>query len=157
MFRQLNHLTVSADGRYARAEELNFLRDYLASVDTRISAYEKIRTEGELMADKIQAKQKAENPHCFHYAQRDRSEICRRDLVDAIRLSASAMLFAELDLMRDNFLLWYRTIVKAFNYETMADSTYGKLLPAMMKQLLTPEEQRVMQPVLALSSSILSQ
>lgn len=157
MFRQLNHLTVAADGRYARAEELNFLRDYLASVESRISAYEKIRAEGELMADKIQAQQKAENPYCFHYSQRDRSEICRRDLVDAIRLFASAMLFDELDLMRDNFLLWYRTIVKAFNYETMAQSTYGKLLPAMIKQILTPEEQQVMQPVLALSRSILSQ
>lgn len=157
MFRQLNHLTVVADGRYARPEELNFLRDYLASVETRISAYEKIRAEAEMMVDKIQAMQKAENPRCFHFINGDRSEICRRDLVDTIRLCASAMLFSELDLLRDNFLLWYRTIVKSFNYEASSSSTYGKYLPNMMKQLLTPEEQRVMQPVLALGSSILSE
>lgn len=109
------------------------------------------------MADKIQAMQKAENPRCFHFINGDRAEICRRDLVDTIRLCASAMLFSELDLLRDNFLLWYRTIVKSFNYEASSSSTYGKYLPNMMKQLLTPEEQRVMQPVLALGSSILSE
>ncbi|HIK22495.1 MAG TPA: allophycocyanin [Thermosynechococcus sp. M3746_W2019_013] len=157
MFRQLNHLTVVADGRYARPEELNFLQDYLASVETRISAYEKIRAEAEMMADKIQSMQKAENPRCFHFVNGDRSEICRRDLVDTIRLCAAAMLFSELDLLRDNFLLWYRTIVKSFNYEQTSSSTYGKYLPNLMKQLLTPQEQQVMEPVLALSSSILAQ
>ncbi|BCX12938.1 MAG: allophycocyanin subunit beta [Thermosynechococcus sp.] len=157
MFRQLNHLTIAADGRYARPEELNFLRDYLASVETRISAYEKIRAEAEMMADKIQSMQKAENPRCFHFVNGDRSEICRRDLVDTIRLCAVAMLFSELDLLRDNFLLWYRTIVKSFNYEQSASSTYGKYLPNLMKQLLTPQEQQVMEPVLALSSSILAE
>ncbi|RMH64906.1 MAG: allophycocyanin [Cyanobacteria bacterium J003] len=157
MFRQLNHLTVVADGRYARPEELNFLQDYLASVETRISAYEKIRAEAEMMADKIQSMQKAENPRCFHFVNGERSEICRRDLVDTIRLCAAAMLFSELDLLRDNFLLWYRTIVKSFNYEQTSSSTYGKYLPSLMKQLLTPQEQQVMEPVLALSSSILAQ
>ncbi|WP_297040809.1 allophycocyanin [Thermosynechococcus sp. OHK43] len=157
MFRQLNHLTVVADGRYARPEELNFLQDYLASVETRISAYEKIRAEAEMMADKIQSMQKAENPRCFHFVNGERSEICRRDLVDTIRLCAAAMLFSELDLLRDNFLLWYRTIVKSFNYEQTSSSTYGKYLPNLMKQLLTPQEQQVMEPVLALSSSILAQ
>lgn len=157
MFRQLNHLTVVADGRYARPEELNFLQDYLASVEIRISAYEKIRAEAEMMADKIQSMQKAENPRCFHFVNGERSEICRRDLVDTIRLCAAAMLFSELDLLRDNFLLWYRTIVKSFNYEQTSSSTYGKYLPNLMKQLLTPQEQQVMEPVLALSSSILAQ
>lgn len=156
MLKQLNRLALDADGRYATASELAFLKDYLATIEPRISAYQKIREEGEIMADKIQARQKAQNVNCFTFNNQDQSSICRRDLVNAIRLSSTAVLFGELDLLRDNFLLWYRTIVKAFNYENMARSTYGKILPELMKALLDPEENKVTQPVLQLNASILS-
>ena len=42
MLNQLSRLSVEADGRYATTEELQFLKDYIQSLDLRLSAYEKI-------------------------------------------------------------------------------------------------------------------
>ena len=43
MFKQLTRLSIDADGRYATDDELKFLDDYLATVETRVSTYETIR------------------------------------------------------------------------------------------------------------------
>ncbi len=157
MLTQLDRLTTDADGRFATASELQFLKDYLETVDERISAYQKIKAAEEGIVTNIQLMQKAEKPNCYTFSGKDQQSICRRDLTNAIRLSTTAMLFADLDLLRDGFLLWYRTIVKAFNYSHMADNTYGKKLPEMMKNLLSPSEFKLIQPMLALNHSILSQ
>ncbi len=156
MLTQLDRLTTEADGRFASASELQFLKDYLGSVDDRISAYNKVKEASEGMVTKIQSLQQAEKANCYTFSGKDQSSICRRDLTNAIRLSTTAMLFADLDLLRDGFLLWYRTIVKAFNYSHMADNTYGKKLPEMMKSLLSEKEYKLVQPILALNHSILA-
>jgi len=42
MLKQLSRLSNETEGRYASTVELQFIKDYVNSVDTRISAYEKI-------------------------------------------------------------------------------------------------------------------
>ena len=52
MLSQLARLTVEADGRYATSEELQFLKDYIESLDSRVSAYQKIQAaEAEVLAE----------------------------------------------------------------------------------------------------------
>lgn len=157
MLTQLDRLTTEADGRFATATELKFLRDYLDTVDERVETYQKIGTAADNMVSEIQQRQLSVKSSCYTFNGKDQSSICRRDLTNAIRLSATAMLFSDLDLLRDGFLLWYRTIVKSFNYTHMADNTYGKQLPEMMQKLLSPAEYKYMKPVLSLNHSILAQ
>lgn len=157
MLTQLDRLTTEADGRFATAAELKFLRDYLDTVDERVETYQKIGTAADNMVSEIQQRQLSVKSSCYTFSGKDQSSICRRDLTNAIRLSATAMLFSDLDLLRDGFLLWYRTIVKSFNYTHMADNTYGKQLPEMMQRLLAPNEYKYMKPVLSLNHSILAQ
>lgn len=156
MLNQLNRLAIETDGRYASVSELKFVKDYLASIDLRISAYEKIRDAEDQIVDHIETQLKSHNPKFFQKGKQDYSDICRRDRKSVLRLSTTAMLFADLDSLRDGFLLWYRTIIKAFKDEKAAQVTY-KLLPAVVTKVLTPEENKLIEPTLELSRSILGE
>ncbi len=141
MLKQLSQLTVDAAGRYATAQELQFLKDYLNSIELRISTYQKIAAqETEILADT---------------AGDDMSEICFRDLKDILRCSAGTVLIGDLDRMREGMLIWYQTIVRAYNYEQGAAYTY-KIIQDVIKQYLTPEEAELIVPIFQLEHTILS-
>ncbi|RMF23527.1 MAG: allophycocyanin, partial [Cyanobacteria bacterium J083] len=55
MLSQLSQLSIEADGRYATEAELQFLKDYINSSQTRISTYEKIRDHAEVIINQVQA------------------------------------------------------------------------------------------------------
>ncbi|BAC08406.1 allophycocyanin subunit alpha [Thermosynechococcus vestitus] len=154
MLRQLEKLSLEADGRYASATELEFLRNYLAAAEQRICAYEKIRDAEEKILDQVDQQLRLKNPHIFRKGNQDYAAVCRRDRKHVLRLAATAMLFADLDALRDGFLLWYRTIIKAFKDEKAAQATY-QVLPEVVHQVLSGEEVPFMQPVMALTQSIL--
>lgn len=156
MLRQLEKLSLEADGRYARAEELKFLKNYLAVAEQRISAYEKIRDAEEKILDQVEQQLRAKSPHIFRKGNQDYSAVCRRDRKHVLRLAAAAMLFADLEALREGFLLWYRTIIKAFRDEKVAQVTY-QVLPQAVNQVLAGEEVPLMQPVMALTQSILGE
>jgi len=156
MLRQLEKLSLEADGRYATAAELQFLKNYLAAADERISAYEKIRDAEEAIIEQVDKQLRAQNPHIFRKGNQDYAAVCQRDRRSVLRLAAAAMLFADLDALRDGFLLWYRTIIKAFKDEKAAQATY-QVLPMTVNQVLGSEAAPLMKPVLALTQSILAE
>jgi hypothetical protein len=155
MLKQLAHLSVEADGRYATAKELQFLKDYMDSVDQRMSAYEKIRDAEAEIIQQIEAEKQAVDPKLFWMGNRDITDICRRDMTNILRLSAAAVLLNDLDRLRDAVLLWYRTIVRSYNYPQYADVTYP-IVREVVQQHLSTEESRVMLPALQLDHSILA-
>jgi hypothetical protein len=155
MLKQLNTLTVEADGRYATSAELKFLQDYLKTVDLRISAYEKIRNAEDQIVGQWAAKVLASNPNLFFKGNQDFTAICKRDRQSVLRISSAAMLMDDLENLRNGFLHWYRTIVTAFDYKQSASITYLQLAE-ILKQYLTPEELGAIRPALDLSKSILA-
>ncbi len=155
MLRQLEKLSLEADGRYASAAELQFLKNYLAVADQRISAYEKIRDAEDTIIEQVDQQLRAQNPQIFRKGPQDYTAVCQRDRRSVLRLAAAAMLFADLDALRDGFLLWYRTIIKAFKDERAAQATY-QVLPMAVNKVLSPEEAAHMKPVMALTQSILA-
>ncbi|BCX12939.1 MAG: allophycocyanin subunit alpha [Thermosynechococcus sp.] len=156
MLRQLERLSLETDGRYASAQELEFLKNYLATAEQRISAYEKIRDAEEKILDEVERQLRARNPYIFRKGNQDYSAVCRRDRRHVLRLGAAAMLFADLNALREGFLLWYRTIIKAFRDEKAAQLTY-QVLPEVVNQALSSEEAPLMQPVMSLTQSILGE
>lgn len=158
MLKQLARLTVEADGRYATSGELQFLKDYLESVDQRVSAYEKIRDAADEMIAEVEAEKntrnQAEPGKFFHIGSEDRSSVCIRDMRGILRCSAATMLLGDLDRMREAVLVWYQTIVRAFGYEMDMEIMY-QFLETVVKKHLTPEEFAVVKPMLQLNYTIL--
>lgn len=155
MLKQLARLSIEADGRYATDQELKFISDYLQSVESRVSAYEKIRDAAENIIEQVKADKQARNNYSFYLGPNDRSETCLRDMPNVLRCSASAMLINDLDRMREGVLIWYQTIVRAFGYEQNAKLNY-QILENIVRDNLSPEEAELMMPVLQLNYTILS-
>ena len=155
MLKQLTKLIIETDGRYATDRELEFIKDYLNTVETRISAYEKIRDKSEQILDKTKAKMEQKNPKLLARGAKDLSSIWRRDVAIVLRCSAAAMSIDDLDWLRDSLLLWHRTIVNANQTQHISEATYS-VMPQIMQEYLTDEEIELILPVLQLNQSILS-
>ena len=155
MLKQLARLSLEADGCYATERELQFLKNYLQSIDQRISAYEKIRDAEEEIIAQTKAKMNSQNPNLFIRGSRDLSSIWQRDVINILRCSLAAMLIDDLDWLRDSLLLWHRTIVNAHKTQHISQVTY-EVIPGIIRQYLTAEEAELIMPVLQLDQSILS-
>ena len=155
MLKQLTKLTIETDGRYASDKELEFIQDYLDSLELRVSTYEKIRDKSEEVLDQTKAKMEQKSPNLFARGKKDLGSIWRRDVAIVLRCSVAAMLVNDLDWLRDSLLLWHRTIVSANKTNHISDATYS-MMPEVMKEFLTDEEIKLILPVLQLNQSILA-
>lgn len=154
MLKQLARLSMEADGRYATASELQFLKDYFLSVENRISVYEKIRDAENEIIPQMEVAKREKDPTLFRLGERDVAERCQRDLMRGLRYAATATLFSDLDYLRENPLLWYKTIVCAFGFEREMGITY-QILQDLVKKYLTHEEAELMMPALQLYRAVL--
>jgi hypothetical protein len=154
MFKQLTRLSIDADGRYATDDELKFLDDYLDTIETRVSTYETIREHEEQIIYRWEAAKRGIKQDVFHMGDRDVTEICRRDMTNVFRCSATAILFNDLDRLREGLLIWYQTIVRAFKYDKYTNITYA-VIQETIKEFLKPEEVELMLPALKLNHTIL--
>lgn len=154
MLNQLSRLSVEADGRYATTEELQFLKDYIQSLDLRLTAYEKISAAQTEIVERVETQVRATNPDLFRKGNRDVTATCKRDRFDVLRYSATALLSNDLDCLRDSFLLWYRTIIRVFQDREAAAVTY-QVMQEVLKKYLTPQEAALISPIMGLNQVIL--
>ncbi|MBW4577288.1 MAG: phycobilisome protein [Aphanothece sp. CMT-3BRIN-NPC111] len=154
MLTQLTRLSVETDGRYAKLEELQFLKDYLQSMDVRLSAYEKIRAAQEQIILQVEVKMCDMDPSLFRSAAGDFTEIWRKDIGQLLRYAAAALLFNEPDHLREGLLLWHNTIAKSFKFERTCNTTF-RVMPEVIKEYLTPQEAALFCPILELNHILL--
>jgi hypothetical protein len=154
MLTQLSRLSIEADGRYATTSELQFLKDYFETIETRISTYEKIRDAESEIIPRMEVEKKTADPTLFRLADKDVTERCQRDLHRGLRYAATAVLFSDLDYLRENPLLWYRTIVCSFGFAREMGVTY-QIFPNVVKDYLNEDELELMQPVFQAYRAIL--
>jgi hypothetical protein len=155
MLKQLERLSLTVEGRYATAQELQFIRDYLPTVDLRLSAYQKIcEAEAEIVA-KLEVKMRASNPDIFLVESGDVTLLYQRDTKNVLRSAIAAMLTDDLDRVRENLLLWHRTIIKAVRVQHIAKIAH-QIMPEIIQQLLTPEEFALILPFLQLNQAVLA-
>ncbi|GAC1460942.1 MAG: allophycocyanin subunit alpha [Chamaesiphon sp.] len=154
MLTQLTRLTVEADGRYAVAEELQFLKSYFQSLDIRMSAYAKIRSAQEEIITKVEAKMRALDPTLFVSSAGDFTATWKKDIEQLVRYAAAALLFNEHDHLREGLLLWHNTIAKSYQFDRTCKTTFT-VMPDVVKQYLTPEEAALFCPILELNYIIL--
>ncbi|MEG4446301.1 phycobilisome protein [Microcoleus sp. AT9_B5] len=147
MLSQLARLSTEADGRYASAEELQFLKDYLQSLNHRISAYKKIQASETEIMQQVEAQMQSLDPNLFRRGTQDVTQKCRGDIVQVLRHSAAAMLINDNERLRDRLLLWLQTILGAVQVRNTATVTYD-VMKKVLKQYLTVEERNLFFPIL---------
>jgi len=137
MLKELGRLCLEADGRYATESELQFVKDYLESVEDRVNAYEKIRNSEEQIIGRVETEKRKVMPEFFEMDDYYQA-ICKKNMRAMLRFSAAAMLVNDLDHLRE-VLLWYYTIVRAFDYEKDCDTTF-RIFQDVMNIYLTVDE-----------------
>lgn len=153
MFTQLTRLSIEADGRYATAEELKFLKDYLQSFEKRLSAYQKIQAAQEKIIKEVAIKMQAIDPEIFQKGKQDVSQICQRDREMVLKYSTAALLSNDLERLQDGLLYWLQTIVRAFSNQKAAEITY-QVMAEVIRKYLTPEEAALLEPIFELNRSL---
>ncbi len=154
MLTQLTRLSIEADGRYAVADELQFLKSYFHSLEERTSAYEKIRTSEVEIIRETEAKMRLIDANIFLNAAGDFTERWRNDIVQLLRYAAAALLFNEHEHLREGLLLWHNTIAKSYQFDHTCKVTF-EVMPDVVKHFLTPEEAALFCPILSLNHILL--
>ena len=155
MLKQLEDLSLAAEGRYATARELQFIRDYIKTVDLRLSAYQKIRDAEDEILDRLEAKIRQIQSNSFQSGSENTASVCGRDTKKVLRNTTAAMLTGDLDRLREHLLLWQRIIVKAFKIDRAAMMVHSNM-PEIIQQFLTPEEFESILPILQLNQAVLA-
>lgn len=155
MLTQLARLSVEADGRYATAEELQFLQGYLQSLDPRVSAYKKIGTAAEEIISQTEAKMRSLDSTIFTSAAGDFSERWKKDITRQLRYIAVTLLLTDYEHLRQGFLIWFKSIVSAYKFDRTCKMTF-QVMPEVIKQYLTPEEEAWFSQILGIHQATLT-
>jgi hypothetical protein len=78
----------------------------------------------------------------------------KRDTIRVLRYSAIALLLDDPDTLRERFLFWFRTIMKAFGAERSCNLTYS-VMQEVVRQILTPPQANLFCPILETNRQIL--
>lgn len=154
MLTYLKNLSIEADGRYANSEELEYFKIYFASLNLRLSAYQKIHKSESEIIQKIQDKIQSNQPKVFIKGSTNVNKKWRLDTVRVLRYSAMALLINDPDYLKDRLLVWFSTILQALQVQDLTKLTY-QLMAEVIVHYLTPEEQDLFLPILELNLKIL--
>ncbi|MGQ9838370.1 MAG: phycobilisome protein [Cyanobacteriota bacterium] len=154
MLTQLHKLSIAADGRYLRDDEMQFMEAYLASFDLRLSAYQKIQdAEPQIIRD-VEMKMRSLDPYLLMRGVEDFSNKWKADTVRVLRLSALAMLLDDEERYKERFLYWFQTLMRAFRTQRSCEATY-RFLQEVMANYLTHDELNLIKPILETNRSLL--
>ncbi|MBE7383949.1 MAG: phycobilisome protein [Leptolyngbya sp. SIO1E4] len=154
MLQQLEQLCVNTEGRYATDAELMFFQDYLKTARLRFSLYQKIQKLEPKLVQAVLMQLKQAHPDLLVAGGVDMTAKWQRDTIRVLRYAAITLLTDDPDVFKDRMLIWFQTIMKSFKAERSCQETY-KVMQAVVKQALTPEEAELFCPFLEMSRTIL--
>jgi Phycobilisome protein len=154
MLSQLYKLTYETEGRYASDEELAFIAHYSRSFALRVETYQRLQAGEAQIVQQVLAKMQALDPMLLRSANGDVTAKWKRDTIRVLRYSAIAMLLDDPDTLRERFLFWFRTVMKAFAAEHSCKMTYT-VMQQVVKQYLTPSQADLFCPILEINRQVL--
>ena len=154
MLSQLEKLSLNTDGRYASDEELQFVGDYMQSFSLRLQTYQQLQSVEAAIVQQVEAKLRSRDPNFFRSSNDDLSAKWKRDTVRVLRYSAVAMLMNDPETLRERFLFWFQTIMKAFGAQKSCNATY-EAMQDVVKQHLTPIQASLFCPLLEINRQVL--
>lgn len=150
MLSQLERLSCEVDGRYASDAELQFLTDYVQSFNLRVQTYQKLQEIEVALVQQAYTKMRSQDPNLFKNGTEDISGKWKRDTLRVLRYVAIAVLMNDPETLRERFLLWFQTIMRAFSAEKGCNATYT-VLQEIVKQNLPAPQASLVCPILELT------
>ncbi|MBD1854427.1 MULTISPECIES: phycobilisome protein [Leptolyngbya] len=154
MLSQIQRLSQTTEGRYATDEELRFLAEYARSFELRVQTYQKLQASEAAIVQQVLAKMRAIDPTLLRNGSEDVTAKWKRDTLRVLRYSAVAMLLDDSETLRERFLFWFQTIMRAFNAQKSCGVTYT-VMQEVVKQVLTPSEANLILPILEVNRRML--
>ena len=155
MLTKLESLCREADGRYATDRELQFLLNYTQSFPLRLRTYDKICSLESRIVQQVYSKLEERSPDVFIRGEQNLSSKWKQDTIRILRHTAVALLLNDPERFRDRVLLWFQTIMRAYNAQRSCDLTY-QVMQEVMQSNLSPEEARLFCPLLEYTRKLLS-
>lgn len=154
MLNQMQRLSLDTEGRYATDEELSFLTDYARSFELRVQTYQKLQASEAAIVQQVQTKMRSIDSTLFHHGKDDITNKWKRDTLRVLRYSAVAMLMDDPETLRERFLLWFQTIMRAFGAQRSCNVTYT-VMQEVVKQHLTTTQAALFLPILEVTRRML--
>lgn len=154
MLSQIQRLTQETEGRYATDEELRFLADYARSFELRVQTYQKLQACETQIIQEVQAKMQAIDASLFQQGNSDLTLKWKRDALRSLRYTAVAMLIDDTETLRERFLFWFQTVMRAFGAQRSCGITYT-VMQEVVKRHLTPQQANLIVPILEVNRRIL--
>jgi hypothetical protein len=154
MLSQMQRLSFNVEGRYATDEELRFIPEYLQTYELRLQTYQKLQEIEQLVIQQVQEKMLAQDPNILHSGTTDIAAKWKRDTIRVWRYSVAALLMDDVDTLRDRFLLWFQTVMRAFSAQKSCHATYTAMQD-VAKQHLTAQQASLFIPILDLNCRLL--
>ncbi len=154
MLSQIHRLSQDTDGRFATDEELDFLLEYARSFELRVQAYQKLQASEALILQEVQAKMKSIDPTLFRSHSEDVTNKWKRDTLRTLRCCAVALLIDDPESLRERFLFWFQTVMRAFGAQKSCGVTYS-VMQEVVRQHLTPSEAKLIIPILEINRRML--
>ncbi len=154
MLSQLDKLSRDIDGRYATDNELMFLMELNHSFMLRVQTYRRIQELETTLVQQVYTQIQALDPTLLTSGGEDISRKWKGDTIRCLRYAAIALLLNDMDSLRERFLFWYQTIMRAFGAQRSCDVTY-QIMQEVARKTFTPPQAELLCPILELHRQIL--
>lgn len=154
MLSKLQQLGTESDGRYASDAELQFMDTYINSFDTRVEAYHRIKAVEQEIVEAVFKKLQASYAQLLVIKGEDMQVKWKQDTLRVLRHSAMTVLLDDPELLRQQFLYWFQTIMQAFNAEEACNVTY-LLMQDVVRDILPHDVADLLCPILEMNRNLL--
>jgi len=120
---KLQQLGTDADGRYASDDELQFMDTYINSFEVRANAYRQIKAAEKKIVEAVLTKLQKSQPRLLATRGEDIQNKWKQDTFRVLRHSAMTVLLDDPELLRQQFLYWFQTIMQAFGAQEACNVT----------------------------------
>lgn len=154
MLSKLNQLGNQIDSRYASDSELQFVDSYIASFDNRIAAYQTIKSVEKEIVEAVLKRLQASHPDLLFPKGENMQAKWKQDTFRVLRHSAMTVLVDDPELLKQQFLYWFQTIMQAFGAQQACDVTY-KIMQDVVREMLPADIANMLCPILEVSREML--
>ena len=154
MLSKLQHLGTNTDSRYASDDELQFMDAYITSFDSRVDAYHRIKAVEKEIVENVFIKLQASHPQVLSPRGEDMKNKWKQDTLQVLRYSAMTVLLDDPELLQQQFLYWFQTIMQAFGAQEACNITY-LVMQNVVKELLPKNIADLLCPVLEMNRNFL--
>jgi hypothetical protein len=154
MLSKLQQLGTDADGRYASDDELKFMDTYINSFEVRANAYRQIKAAEKEIVESVLTKLQKSQPRLLATRGEDIQNKWKQDTFRVLRHSAMTVLLDDPELLRQQFLYWFQTIMQAFGAQEACNVTY-LIMQDVVRSTLPKDVADLLCPILEMNRELL--